>query len=217
MSHAPAYGWQRDDQTHLVFIGAVLGLLWATSAPLTFCADKTWPARPFLSLYAVNCPHLTGRLTMSNRFNGTTEEKQALDAYIKLWRASYAVESRANRHLGDHGLTISQFAVLEALYHLGPLSQRQISQKILRSSGNLTLVIDNLERDGLVGRQRAPHDRRVTIVSLTEQGAALIAQILPQHVRGIQDLFAVLEPEELAQFAALSRKLGLALRDEPRS
>ncbi|GAA5503218.1 HTH-type transcriptional regulator MhqR [Deinococcus xinjiangensis] len=154
---------------------------------------------------------------MSNRFNGTTEEKQALDAYIKLWRASYAVESRANRHLGDHGLTISQFAVLEALYHLGPLSQRQISQKILRSSGNLTLVIDNLERDGLVGRQRAPHDRRVTIVSLTEQGAALIAQILPQHVRGIQDLFAVLEPEELAQFAALSRKLGLALRDEPRS
>ena len=89
---------------------------------------------------------------MSTRYSGSAEEKAALDAYIKVWRAAHAMEVRANRHLSAHNLTISQFGVLEALHHLGPLSQRQLADKILRSSGNLTMVIDNLESDGLVGR-----------------------------------------------------------------
>ena len=72
--------------------------------------------------------------------------------------AAHAVEVNANRHLSDHNLTISQFGVLEALYHLGPLSQRQLADKILRSSGNLTMVIDNLERDGLVRRDADPEE-----------------------------------------------------------
>src|SRR6476469_6427314 len=75
---------------------------------------------------------------MPNRYAGTDEERVALDAYVKLWRAAHAVEVAANRHLTEHNLTVSQFAVLEALYHLGPLSQRQLADKILRSSGNLT-------------------------------------------------------------------------------
>ena len=150
---------------------------------------------------------------MPTRYAGTPDERTALEAYIKLWRAAHAVEVAANRHLADHGLTISQFGVLEALYHLGPLSQRALADKILRSSGNLTMVIDNLERDGLVRRERDEQDRRVMNVYLTEEGRSLIECVLPDHVRGIEQVFTVLTPAELEQLAALSRKLGRALAD----
>ncbi|SEJ01006.1 MarR family transcriptional regulator, 2-MHQ and catechol-resistance regulon repressor [Deinococcus reticulitermitis] len=151
---------------------------------------------------------------MVNRYvAGTPEEKRALDAYIKLWRASQAAETAAHRHLAQHQLTISQFGVLEAVYHLGPLSQRQLADKILRSSGNLTMVIDNLERDGLVLRQRAKLDRRVMMVNLTPEGQALVETILPQHVAGLRDIFSVLTEQETADLARISRKLGLALAE----
>ncbi|GGO17817.1 MarR family winged helix-turn-helix transcriptional regulator [Deinococcus humi] len=149
---------------------------------------------------------------MPNRFSGNDTERSALEAYIKLWRAAQAVETAANRHLSDHGLTLSQFAVLEALYHLGPLSQRQLADKILRSSGNLTMVIDNLERDHQVSRERNPADRRAFQISLTDAGRNLIERILPGHVRGIQALFSVLEPDEVQQLSALTRRLGLEAR-----
>ena len=148
---------------------------------------------------------------MPTRYSGTPEERQALSTYIRLWRASHAVEVAANRHLADHGLTISQFGVLEAVYHVGPLSQRQLAQKILRSSGNLTMVIDNLERDGLVTRERDPQDRRVMRVTLTAQGEVLISELLPDHVRGICTLFGVMEPAELETLGDLLRKLGLGV------
>ncbi|MEF2277729.1 MarR family transcriptional regulator [Deinococcus sp. YIM 134068] len=154
---------------------------------------------------------------MPTRYSGSVEERTALDAYIKLWRAAHAVEVAANRHLGDHGLTTSQFGVIEALYHLGPLSQRQLADKILRSSGNLTMVIDNLERDGLVRRERDAQDRRVVNVFLTEAGEALVSRVLPTHVRGIREVFGVLDPAEVAQLAALARKLGLGLREVERT
>lgn len=150
---------------------------------------------------------------MPNRYAGDHEERQALSAYVKLWRAAQAMEAAAHRHLSARNLTMSQFAVLEAILHVGPLSQRQLAEKILRSSGNLTMVIDNLERDGLVTRERDPNDRRVMMVNLTERGEALIREIMPGHARGVQELFSVLDTEELAQLSHLTRKLGLGLRD----
>jgi len=151
---------------------------------------------------------------MSTRYSGSAAEKAALDAYIKVWRAAHAMEARANRHLAAHTLTISQFGVLEALHHLGPLSQRQLADKILRSSGNLTMVIDNLERDGLVGRERDQKDRRVMTVSLTPRGHELIEMLMPQHVQNVLGVFTALSPDELTQLAALSKKLGLSLQAE---
>ena len=149
---------------------------------------------------------------MPNRYAGSPEERSALDAYVKLWRAAHAVEVLANRHLAAYGLTTSQFAVIEALYHLGPMSQRLLADKILRSSGNLTMVIDNLERDGLVHRERLATDRRVVNVTLTTQGEALIVQLLPDHVAGIHEVFRVLDADEIEHLSFLTRKLGLALQ-----
>lgn len=146
---------------------------------------------------------------MGTHYRGAAKEKRALDAYIKLARAADAVTARVNAHLAEANLTVSQFGVLEALYHLGPLHQNQLAEKILKSSGNMTLVIDNLEKRDLVQRQRDPADRRYVIVHLTDNGRSLIAAIFPRHVDTVVAEFAVLTPAEQEQLAALCRKVGL--------
>lgn len=147
---------------------------------------------------------------MGTHYEGTIEEKTALDLYIKLSRAAEAVTARINHHLYAKNLTISQFGVLEAVYHLGPMQQNHLAEKILKSTGNMTLVINNLEKRGLVERRRDPEDRRCVIVHLTEAGCDLMSSILPHHVATVVKEISVLTLEEQAQLAALCRKLGLA-------
>src|SRR5512135_2252583 len=123
-----------------------------------------------LPIRLVNSPPSSGdnRFTLneltSNKmptyFKGPAREVLALNTYIKFMRASESLGARLMHchTLGD--ITSSQFSALEALYHLGPLRQNQIGAKMLRSAGNMTLVIDNLEKAGLVNRMRATDDRR---------------------------------------------------------
>jgi MarR family 2-MHQ and catechol resistance regulon transcriptional repressor len=99
-------------------------------------------------------------------------------------------------------------SVLEALYHLGSMCQSDIGAKLLRSGGNITLVIDNLEKRGLVRRQRDSDDRRMVFVSLTDAGRELIAYIFPQHLKSIQQEMEILTPEEQDTLGVLCRKLG---------
>ncbi|GGJ27440.1 MarR family winged helix-turn-helix transcriptional regulator [Deinococcus roseus] len=148
---------------------------------------------------------------MGTKFQGSDSQIQALNAYIKLHRAAATVEAAANQHLQDHDLSLSQFSVLEALFHLGPLTQKQLGEKILKSKGNLTMVIDNLEKRGWAVRERSAKDRRNIHVNITPQGHDLIAGILPGHVEGIEKVFSGLTPEELSVLASLCRKLGLHL------
>jgi MarR family 2-MHQ and catechol resistance regulon transcriptional repressor len=150
---------------------------------------------------------------MGTHYPGTPDEIRALDVYIKLARAADAVTQRINHHLKEDGLTVSQFGVLEALYHLGPMCQTELAGKILKSTGNLTLVIDNLERSGLVERQRDTVDRRFVSVHLTPAGEALIGRIFKPHVQGVVATMSALSGEEQEELARLSRKLGLAQRD----
>jgi len=147
---------------------------------------------------------------MGTHYQGTATEKSALDVYIKLSRAAEAVTARINHHLKDVKLTISQFGVLEAIYHLGPMHQNQLAEKILKSTGNLTLVIDNLEKRGLVERERDPSDRRCVLIHLTDAGHQLIHNFFPRHVAAVVQTLGVLSLEEQAQLAALCKKLGLA-------
>ena len=146
---------------------------------------------------------------MGTHYEGAPEEIVALDGYIKLSRAHEAVTTRINAHLQDYNLTISQFGVLEAIYHLGPLQPSQLAEKILKSGGNLTLVITNLVKRELVTRQHREDDRRCIDIYLTPSGQALIEAILPDHVAGVVDTMSVLTAEEQEQLAQLCRKLGL--------
>lgn len=148
---------------------------------------------------------------MGTHYQGTDKEELALEAYIKLSRAAESVSMHINDHLKEKQLTISQFGVLEALYHLGPLQPSQLGEKILKSSGNMTLVIENLVKRQLVKRNRREDDRRRIDIYLTPKGEALIAQIFPAHLAGVVDTLAALTREEQQQLAALCRKLGLSL------
>ena len=148
---------------------------------------------------------------MKRRYRGNQKEIRALRTYVKLMRAAESVTARTHRHLSSTGLTISQFAVLEALYQLGPLSQREIGQKILRSSGNITMVIDNLEKSELARRERNEADRRFFIVHLTDKGYNLIDKIFPSHAAVIAEDLAVLTAAEQDALGRLCKKLGLSV------
>jgi MarR family 2-MHQ and catechol resistance regulon transcriptional repressor len=150
---------------------------------------------------------------MGTRFAGTLEEVRALNAFIKLVRAAESFGARVGEGISAAGLTESQFGILEALHHLGPLHPRDLSAKLLRSSGNVTLVLDNLEKRGLVRRERGGQDRRFITVHLTDAGHDLIARIFPGHVAAVVREMAVLTPTEQEQLAHLCRKLGRKLSE----
>ncbi len=145
---------------------------------------------------------------MPTHFKGTQEEVLALDTYIKLSRATNSFEDRVLSHGTLGKLTVSQFGVLEALHHLGPLCQGQLSQKLLKSTGNITMVVDNLEKSGFVRRVRSVEDRRMIQIELTPAGAELIARVFPLHAAAIVAEMSVLTPAEQAALSELCRKLG---------
>lgn len=145
---------------------------------------------------------------MPTHYKGNSEEIRALNTYIKLTRAADSFQSRLSSHKTQGELSPTQFGVLEALYHLGTMSQGEISAKVLKSSGNITLVIDNLEKPGLVRRMRDEHDRRMVQVVLTQQGRELIEELLPGHVQAIAEEMCALEPHEQEELGRLCRKLG---------
>jgi MarR family 2-MHQ and catechol resistance regulon transcriptional repressor len=137
-----------------------------------------------------------------------SQQRLALATYVRLMRAANAARNHAARHLGGTILTLTQFAVLEALYHLGPMSLSDIAGKILTTGGNLTMVLGNLERIGLAHRQKCAEDRRVLIVVLTAKGKALIRKLFPEHAAAITDFMGALSPAEQEQLGVLCRKLG---------
>ena len=112
---------------------------------------------------------------MPTHFAGGEDAVRALNAYINLVRASDSVLSKIAVHLESEGVTTGQFAVLEALLHLGPMCQHALAKKLLRSGGNMTLVVDNLEKQGWVKRERQEKDRRMVQIHLTPKGRRLIA------------------------------------------
>jgi len=145
--------------------------------------------------------------------NGSKEEKRALGTYVKLVRASESINARMQRHISEAGLSTSQFGVLEALYHLGPLSQADLAKKVLKSTGNMTMVIDNLEKRELVKRERKQEDRRFYSVQLTPQGRKLIGRIFPRHAALIVAEMGSLSGAEQEALGSLCRKLGLRIQD----
>lgn len=145
---------------------------------------------------------------MPTHYTGSRAEMRVLNTFIKLKRCVDSLSARLveRNTIGD--LTFSQFAVLEALYHLGSLTQGEISTKVLKSGSNMTTVIDNLERDGLVRRERDTQDRRVVHVHLTEAGSSKVEAVLPGHIAALVEEFSVLSASEQETLGALCKKLG---------
>lgn len=135
-------------------------------------------------------------------------QRIALNTYIKLVRATETATANIHRYLVEENLTISQFGVMEALFHLGPLSLSSLGRKILKSNANLTTVVDNLEKRNLVARERTHSDRRQIHVCLSPEGRRLIERIFPSHAMKITEEMCHLTVAELELLGSLCRKLG---------
>lgn len=131
-----------------------------------------------------------------------------LKAIIALSRCTQSVNKREYKTIKEGGLTFSQFAVLEVLYHKGDLRVSEIIDKILSTGGNMTVVIDNLAKDDLVKRCADPEDRRVSLISITEKGRKLMGEIFPKHIDNVDEIFSVLSAEEKNNLISLLKKLS---------
>jgi MarR family 2-MHQ and catechol resistance regulon transcriptional repressor len=143
----------------------------------------------------------------------SAERERALRLWISLARC-YATYARAvASKVQEYGLTTPQFGILEALYHLGPLSLGELADKLLVTGGNVTYVMDRLEAQDLVYRDRSPADRRIIQAKLTDKGRALIAEVFPGHGEFIESLAGHLTPEEQDTLRVLLKKLGMAIKE----
>ncbi len=137
----------------------------------------------------------------------------ALNMWVKLARAAATFGQLTNEDIWRYGLTQPQFGALETLGHLGPMTLGELCKKQLVSGGNMTVVVDNLEKEGLVERVQSKEDRRAILVQLTAKGKKLFKEIFVQHARYVADLASVLTEKEQEELSRLLRKLGLALRE----
>jgi MarR family 2-MHQ and catechol resistance regulon transcriptional repressor len=149
---------------------------------------------------------------MPTHYQGDPQAQLALDTFIKFTRAANAFEERLFQENVIEDLTPSQFGVLETLYHLGPLCQSELSAKLLKSTGNMTTVVDNLEKRGLVKRVREAEDRRMVRIHLLPAGEELIARVFPKMLAAIQRELSVLNAEEQHQLGRLCKILGKQTR-----
>ncbi len=146
---------------------------------------------------------------MGTHYKGSSKEVNALNTYLKLIRAAESVSSRINASLIENKLTGSQFNLLDSLYHLGPLSQKEIGNKLLKTGGNITMIVDNLEKRKLVTRERGVIDRRYFTVHLTNKGKELIQKLFPKKLKAIVDEINILGEDEQLELQRLCKLLGM--------
>ncbi|MBH5319756.1 MarR family transcriptional regulator [Paenibacillus sp. GSMTC-2017] len=133
---------------------------------------------------------------------------ESLELFIALSRASQWVNAHADRDIRQHGLNRTEFGVLELLYHKGYQPLQQIGGKVLMSSGNITYVIDKLEKKGLCRRRASTEDRRLIYAEITDEGSRFIEDIFPGHTTVIEQAAGGLTPEEKKLASDLLKKLG---------
>jgi MarR family 2-MHQ and catechol resistance regulon transcriptional repressor len=149
---------------------------------------------------------------MATHYKGNPAEVRALNAYIKMMRAANSITALVNKALINDNLTISQFGILETLFHLGNLQQHTLGEKLLKSGGNITTVVDNLEKRGLIERERCKSDRRCIWVKLTKDGRQLISEVFPKIAKLIGSAMNTVSADELTQFGDLSKRIGSSVR-----
>jgi MarR family transcriptional regulator, 2-MHQ and catechol-resistance regulon repressor len=134
----------------------------------------------------------------------------ALKVWVVLSRAHNSITERLQESVAAHGLTLTEFAILEVLYHKGPLLLGEVQKRILVSSGGITYLVDRLERKELVERRECPGDRRARYAALTEAGEAVISRVFPAHAACIEALMSPLQEAEQRALVEALRTLGLA-------
>ena len=137
-----------------------------------------------------------------------SRQEVALNLWVVLARSYAAVAAHASAHAAAHGLTGTEFGILEALYHKGDMLLGELQRKLLVSSGGITYLVDRLTEKGLVERRECPEDRRARYAALTRKGRALLDEIFPEHAETIARALDGLSLDEQQRSARLLKALG---------
>jgi MarR family 2-MHQ and catechol resistance regulon transcriptional repressor len=137
-----------------------------------------------------------------------TNGLSAPQVWIVLARSHRALSTLVERSIADLGLCVSDFMMLEALLHKGPLTITEIQAKVLLASGSMTAAADRLEQRGLVFRKTTAADRRARVLELTPKGRLLVEAAFKQHSRDLEQVMSVLNDDEKQQLYAPLQKLG---------
>lgn len=149
-------------------------------------------------------------MRVKNRISYGETNDRALRCWIELVRGFTKIRAKELPFIESFDITIQQFGVMEVLYHLGGLRISEIIRLTLSSSGNMTVVIKNLKKKGLVETEQEPKDKRVTLVSLTPKGVDLISGMFEEHAKQITEFISPLDKTEQETLTLLLRKLEKA-------
>jgi MarR family 2-MHQ and catechol resistance regulon transcriptional repressor len=127
---------------------------------------------------------------------------------LVLWKAAKAVDRVDRDSIRKTGLSLSDFTIMEALLHKGPLPINQIGEKVLLSSGSMTAAVNRLEKAGHVQRIQDPSDGRCYYVHLTKAGRRIVAEAYRRHAQNLEKVADALTAEERTQLVHLLKKLG---------
>jgi len=146
---------------------------------------------------------------MATHYKGSLKEVNILNSYIKLVRAFESISSRLYMKLEKEGLTESQFYLLDVLYHCGSMNQKELGKKIFRSEGNITMVVNNLERRKLIKKKQNPDDKRIYIIKLKTEGKELYEKVFPKFLKTMMREFEGIKEKEHKEFQKICRRIGL--------
>jgi MarR family transcriptional regulator, 2-MHQ and catechol-resistance regulon repressor len=147
-------------------------------------------------------------MTPTTATRRVTSQERALKLFVVLQRCASAVMGNFHKHADLYDLTLTEFEILEALYHKGPLLLGDVQRKILLSSGGVTYAIDRLADKGLVERRECASDRRARYAALTPKGEGVVSKIFPTIAGHIEETMSVLNGREQDEAIDLLRKLG---------
>ena len=134
-------------------------------------------------------------------------DEDNLKLIISLSRTMQNINKKQTKLINEKSLTLPQFGVLELLYHKGPLCISDIIEKTLSTSGNMTVVIENLRKDKCIEKIKDETDQRKYIISLTEKGKMIIEEVFPVHLENLDIIFGKLTKEEKKELLSLLKKL----------
>mgnify|MGYP001205242624 FL=1 len=137
------------------------------------------------------------------------DEELSLKLFIVLSRAIESVKKQVVKDIKSYQLNLTEFGVMEFLYHKGEQPIQLIGKKVLLASSSITYVVDKLEEKGYLERAACPNDRRVIYGRLTEKGQTLMREIFPQHKKAMATIFSSLTKNEKEQAIELLKKMGI--------
>ena len=134
------------------------------------------------------------------------EKNSDIHLQIILQKAVKSINNKIGKDFREKGITVSQFSVLDVLYTKGEMRVCELIEKAVSTSGNITVVIKNMEQKGRLYKKTCPTDKRAFLVGLTDEGKKLFETLLPEHRNEIKNTYSILSSEEKQELIKILRK-----------